>query len=1003
MPRDSTRAIELGIPHHPGFRKEDKTYWCNCTCYCHGIMKELPRRTYTNHRAARQQESEGGPAVAPAVLLPNPRPGAYDGEHIQQPPEQSSPLPQPELPVDDDDRRSDPSGGIPPQDSSQGIPGGMPGSPEGEQSGEAMGGGEAMGRAAGATEDEPESDPAAIVTIEDLKVALAFVERIKTAKLERELLDLGDDPDLQLCVELYITLGNTSQKAYNDAMKKLGRRFEEATFLSYEACRKKVEELTGIIALLDDMCPNSCMAYTGPLAALQHCRHCNEPRYRTVGNKKILRQQFYTIPVGPQLQALMRSIEMARLAQYRQKKTDEVFEKYVDEDGNVNIPIIEDYIHGLDYLPAISNGDIKEGDFLMLSIDGAQLYEHKASDCWIYIWVLMDLPPDMWYKKKFVMPGGFIPGPKKPKNEGLGMWDPLHDMKYLSHPFFIFGTADGPGLAYLNGRNGHNGYMGCRLFCDIPGRRFATHSTTYYPALFKPANHDIPGSNHPDVNISELLNTTTHDRTEVYEERLKHLISSGSITVYKERRKETGISKPSMFSGLDPSHRLDIIGLFPSDLMHLTALNVTNIILDLFRGTADVHAPDDRATWKDWTVLTAPHWVKHGETVENFKRYLSSSIDRPPRNPAKKINSGYKAKEYLTYVFGMLPALLCDILPAEYYTNFCKLVWGVRILTQRAISQHELQSAHAALLDFVVGFERLYVQRLPSRVHFVRQCIHNLIHLGPETYRVGPQNLISQWCMERTIGNLGEEIRQPSNPYKNLSERGLRRAQVNAMISMLDLDLPASLPKGATDLGGGFYLLSPTDRRQRPMTRNEVAAFLDFALDLDSNWQTERGGGVNCTRRGRVRLPTKQIARTAWKEQQKSPDAPLRISRMVKLVEDVLIDGQPTFQVTIAEVAYFFNATINEEEHGLAMVSLCAPPDEEILRHSCNALWVTELESGENMRVIPIKLIKSVVSLLPCPFAAEKYFLLEDLGLDVAYLDSSTFAEDEDEDDMEDE
>ena len=36
----------------------------------------------------------------------------------------------------------------------------------------------------------------------------------------------------------------------------------------------------------------------------------------------------------------------------------------------------------------------------------------------------------------------------------------------------------------------------------------------------------------------------------------------------------------------------------------------------------------------------------------------------------------------------------------------------------------------------------------------------------------------AQWTMERTIGNLGQEIRQPSKPYENLAEEGLRRSRV---------------------------------------------------------------------------------------------------------------------------------------------------------------------------------------------------------------------------------
>ena len=43
------------------------------------------------------------------------------------------------------------------------------------------------------------------------------------------------------------------------------------------------------------------------------------------------------------------------------------------------------------------------------------MYESKESDCWIYIWIVLDMSPDHHYKKKHVLPGAIIPGPKKPK------------------------------------------------------------------------------------------------------------------------------------------------------------------------------------------------------------------------------------------------------------------------------------------------------------------------------------------------------------------------------------------------------------------------------------------------------------------------------------------------------------------------------------------------------------------------------------------------------------
>ena len=50
----------------------------------------------------------------------------------------------------------------------------------------------------------------------------------------------------------------------------------------------------------------------------------------------------------------------------------------------------------------------------MFSIDGAQLYQSKKLDVWIYIWILVDLAPDKCYKIKNILPGGVIPGPESP-------------------------------------------------------------------------------------------------------------------------------------------------------------------------------------------------------------------------------------------------------------------------------------------------------------------------------------------------------------------------------------------------------------------------------------------------------------------------------------------------------------------------------------------------------------------------------------------------------------
>lgn len=319
-----------------------------------------------------------------------------------------------------------------------------------------------------------------------------------------------------------------------------------------------------------------------------------------------------------------------------------------------------------------------------------------------------------------------------------------------------------------------------------------------------------PGSDHPDISVHALMDTTSEAWVRDYEEKLTQVLNSRDMDEYAQARRNSGISKPSIFSGLSKRSHLSMLGLFPSDMMHLGGLLLPDLMMGLFRGTIEAGPGDDKSTWA-WAVLMDEGvWKSHRALVASYKKYLSSSIERPPRDPAKKINSGYKAKEFLTYVYGMLPALLYSVLPKPFYSNFCDLVWGIRIITQRRITKDELQSAHTALVNFVVDFEKIYVERMGSRIHFVCQCLHNLIHLSPETIRTGPQSLLGQWVMERTIGNLGEEIKQPSNPYKNLSESGLRQAQVNSIIAMLDLKPTPPPPHGATEYADGCLLLNPT-------------------------------------------------------------------------------------------------------------------------------------------------------------------------------------------------
>jgi hypothetical protein len=741
----------------------------------------------------------------------------------------------------------------------------------------------------------------------NIKTALDFIQELKNASLDDGHLTpdicerLRDPPsgpvhltpDDQLSLELFLSVQNSAQQVYISVKKAIEHRSPEYNILTYDQAKQLTAEVSGISPITDHMCIKSCIAYTGPFSALEICTVCSEPRFDSHGQP---RQLFNTIPIGPQLQALKRDPDNAAALRYRTIHTQATLSELAANNGVLKS--YSDFFDGTQYLEAVEEGLIRDDDFvIMLSLDGAQLYASKQSDCWICIWVVLDHSPDVRYRKAHVLPAFVIPGPNAPRvmdsfvyrslqhlaalqKDGLRVWDASTEMVVTSYPFFALGTADGPGLTHLNGLVGHMGKSGCRMYCNVTGRR-KPRDSHYYPALLKPLPpYNVEGCDQPDPNFDDPgLFMPSIER---YRRRLSCLVHSRNETNYKANRLETGIVKPSIFLGLNEKHCLPVPLCFGSDIMHHASLNLPDLLIPLWRGTLDCSATDKRTDW-DWAVLTGDTWTQHGIAVAAATPYLPGSFDRPPRNPALKISSGYKAWEFLMYLYGLGPGVFYNILPTPYYENFCDLVYGIRIINQHTISSKQLVQAEEALYRFARGFEILYYQRRVDRIHFVRQSIHQCYHLAMEVTRVGPPIISSQWTMKRTIGNLTRELRQPSNPYANLVQRALLRCQISALKKIIpDLEDSEGPPRGSIILGDGYILLRRRDTAARPVLLSEELALMSYFQELPDFRGTPFPLPFHAVRWARLRLPSGQIARSLWIEQQKAINR-VRMARNVKV------------------------------------------------------------------------------------------------------------------------
>jgi len=77
------------------------------------------------------------------------------------------------------------------------------------------------------------------------------------------------------------------------------------------------------------------------------------------------------------------------------------------------------------------------------------------------------------------------------------------------------------------------------------------------------------------------------------------------------------------------------------------------------------------------------------------------------------------------------------------------------------------------------------------------------------------------------------EIHQDHDPYANIAQRGILRAQLNSILAMfpnlkLQKDSEDSFPQGAKDLGHGYALLRACQKTAKPVKEAEANVILRY-------------------------------------------------------------------------------------------------------------------------------------------------------------------------------
>jgi hypothetical protein len=234
----------------------------------------------------------------------------------------------------------------------------------------------------------------------------------------------------ELSLQHYLawTESHGTVKAYNaHAQVLVGATQEE--ILSLYRVRKLAAKLARLKPSFVDMCPKSCMAFTGDSQSETTCSYkgCNEPHYRPQQSSKAKpkpRATMLFMPITPIIQAYYANAETSREMCHRDNCLKQALDALAEGAGmKSEFANSGNHIRHHNKLGLFKD---KRDTALSISSDGAQLTMKKQSNMWLLIMVLLNLPPDMCYRANNVIIPLAIPG-----HQHLGMLNPsyIHFLK----------------------------------------------------------------------------------------------------------------------------------------------------------------------------------------------------------------------------------------------------------------------------------------------------------------------------------------------------------------------------------------------------------------------------------------------------------------------------------------------------------------------------------------------------------------------------------------------
>jgi hypothetical protein len=416
--------------------------------------------------------------------------------------------------------------------------------------------------------------------------------------------------------------------------------------------------LTELIPIRTDMCPASCIAYTGRYENYDTSPYplgknilCGKPHYKTQATsfgKKKPYAQVITLPIIPTIKALYANAETFILLRQRDTHLKQALHLvYTASHTKTYSDFSDSHVHCMHHESMGLFKDKRDIAFV-LSTDGAQLTMKKQSNTWLVIFILFNLPDDMRYKKDGIIIPLATPGPNSPgdiesflypmfqnmamASEGIWIWDAVDSSYFILRAYICMILGDMLGSAKLSSMAGHSAIFGDR-FSLVQGacsKISRGAKAQYYP--MSPPDNDAKqyNPNRPTYDLNNLpMRTESH-----YWSTIKRLSEATTKKTVDDIVKTTGISHlPLCAASLAFSHP----NFFPPDPFHLIYENCMAFIFDVWV----------KSLPPDGFYISENKLREFGLLVSQAIFTLPSSFCGPIRDPFLKRHSQYKIYEWM--------------------------------------------------------------------------------------------------------------------------------------------------------------------------------------------------------------------------------------------------------------------------------------------------------------------------------------------------------------------